>query len=225
MAFLCARPGGSVINQTVPKEVLTSTNGGRTVHLTGPAPANGTPEGFASPPGNPAVITITAGGTEFDRDYWIYRSVNDGKTWTTQVIHGDTIETFNSLIFTNRTTGWITLGGQGENFEGTLLHTTDSGRTWHKTTPRTPPLSAAATEPAHPRRTCLPCRTHRNGPGHPGLRLLPQQPARAGQEIASRSTVAGPGRRRSGALLSGCVHAAVPGSHVTLQGRWPLCCI
>ena len=42
--------------------------------------------------------------------------------------------------------------------------------------------------------------------GPPG-RHLPQQPAGAGQEIAPRSGVAGPGRRRSGALLNGGVHA------------------
>jgi photosystem II stability/assembly factor-like uncharacterized protein len=131
VTFLCTRPGGSVGNEVVPKEVLTSANGGRTVHLAGPAPVNGTPQGFASPPGNPAVITIVAEGTEFSHTVWIYRSANNGKTWTTKKIH--TFQTAITLTYTNRTTGWITLGNQAEDVEGTLLHTTNSGRTWQKT--------------------------------------------------------------------------------------------
>lgn len=129
VAFLCARPGSSPLSPIAPKEVLTSANGGRTVRLAGPAPAKGTPLGFASPPGNPAVITIVA-GTEFSGTLRIYRSANNGRTWTIQKIH--TNETLRSLTFTNRTTGWIALS---RGVEGTLLHTTDSGRTWHKTTP------------------------------------------------------------------------------------------
>lgn len=67
---------------------------------------------------------------QFSGTLRIYRSANNGRTWTIQKIY--TTETLRSLTFTNPTTGWIALSRGGE---GTLLHTTDSGRTWHKTTP------------------------------------------------------------------------------------------
>ncbi len=131
VAFLCARSGGSPL---VPKEVLTSADGGRTVHLAGRAPAAGTPEGFASLPGNPAVITIAAARTD-PGALWIYRSANHGRTWTTQTLRLNGIDEFSSLTYTSRTAGWITLTGPAGGSENTLLHTTDGGRTWHKTTP------------------------------------------------------------------------------------------
>ena len=68
------------------KEVLVSTDGGRTVHLAGSAPVAGIPQAFASPPGDPAVMTIAAGRATSSGTYWIYRSANGGRTWTTQAI-------------------------------------------------------------------------------------------------------------------------------------------
>jgi YVTN family beta-propeller protein len=132
VAFLCARSAGT--GQTASKEVLLSSNGGRTVHLAGPAPALGIPQGFASPPGDPSVLTIAAGGTGSDRKYWLYRSANGGKTWTTVTISSDPKFSFRSLTYTTRTSGWIVLGNGFPSADNTLLHTTDAGRTWHKAT-------------------------------------------------------------------------------------------
>jgi YVTN family beta-propeller protein len=124
VAFLCTRPGPS---GAVAKEVLTSADGGRTVHLAGSAPANGTPEFFASPPGNPAVITIASDAPR-GRPLWIYRSANRGASWTTRTFQLKDLARFDSLTYTSATAGWLT-------FDGTLLHTTDSGRTWHPANP------------------------------------------------------------------------------------------
>ncbi len=131
VALLCARPTGG---QSVRKEVLVSTDGGRTVHLAGTAPVAGIPQGFASPPGDPSVITIAAAGAASSGTYWIYRSANGGKTWTTQTIHGDAGDNFRSLTYTSRTTGWVVLANRLPAVHNMLLHTTDGGRTWHKAT-------------------------------------------------------------------------------------------
>jgi len=133
VSLLCARPSGS--GQARRKEILVSTDGGRTVRLVGPAPSLGVAQGFASPPGDPAVITIAAGGTaKNNRNYWIYRSSNGGKTWTTQTIDSAPGASFASLSFTNRTSGWLVLASRRPEQENILLHTTDGGRTWHQAT-------------------------------------------------------------------------------------------
>jgi YVTN family beta-propeller protein len=129
VAFLCTGPAGTR------KEILTSSDGGRTVHLAGRAPASGAPEGFASPPGDPALITIAAAGTtKSSRTAWLYRSANGGRTWTTLTFRGNSQEGFSSLTYTTRTTAWIVLYDSLTS-KGSLLRTTDSGRTWHQATP------------------------------------------------------------------------------------------
>lgn len=124
VAFLCTRSGQPGL---VAKEILTSADGGRTVHLAGSAPANGTANFFASPPGNPAVITIASDG-KLGRPLWIYRSANGGVSWTTRTFHPKEVFGFDALTFTSSTTGWVA-------FDGTLLHTADSGRTWQPANP------------------------------------------------------------------------------------------
>jgi YVTN family beta-propeller protein len=126
VAFLCTRPART--SQSARNEILTSSDGGRTVHLAGPAPDTGFLDGFASPPGNPAVITLAELGTGPGPAARIYRSANSGRTWTTLPVHGNDL---GSLTYTSRTDGWILLQ-KGPPI--TLLHTTDSGRTWHKIT-------------------------------------------------------------------------------------------
>jgi YVTN family beta-propeller protein len=126
VAFLCTRPART--SHSGRNEILTSSDGGRTVHLAGPAPATGFLDGFASPPGNPAVITLAELGTGPDPAASLYRSANSGRTWTTLPVHGNDL---GSLTYTSRTDGWILLQ-KGPPIA--LLHTTDSGRTWHKTT-------------------------------------------------------------------------------------------
>ncbi len=123
VAFLCTRPGGT--GPADPKEVLTSANGGRTVHLAGSAPATGIPDSVAIPPGNPSVITIAAGTT-------LYRSANGGRTWTTLPFKGFALE---SLTYSSRTDGWFTFASSASSPSSTLWHTTDSGRAWHKIRP------------------------------------------------------------------------------------------
>lgn len=120
LALLCTGSGKA--------EVLTSADGGRTVHLAGPAPVTGFMLGFASPPGNPAVITLTE-SVDSEQELRIYRSANHGRSWTATTFGHLIAGGFNSLIYSNRSTGWIT--AEGQNF---LLRTTDSGRTWHKVT-------------------------------------------------------------------------------------------
>lgn len=129
VAFLCARPAGTTA--TDPKEVLISTDGGRTVHLVGAAPALGNPQAFASPPGDPELITIAASGNNSSGKSWLYRSVDGGKTWTTDVIPHSQDQVFSSLTYTTRTSGWIDIVSPGH---GDGLHTTDGGRTWHQVT-------------------------------------------------------------------------------------------
>jgi YVTN family beta-propeller protein len=119
LALLCTR--------FTKHEVLTSADGGRTVHLAGPAPGTGTVTGFASPPGNPAVITLTEAAAS-GQPVRIYRSANQGRTWTAISLRFST-GTLSSVVYTNRTTGWIIVAGQSF-----LLHSTDAGRTWHKVT-------------------------------------------------------------------------------------------
>lgn len=133
VALLCERPAGS--GSARRKELLISTDGGRTVHLVGPAPSRGVAQAFASPPGDPSVITLAAGGTAKNSSYRIYRSADGGKTWTTRVIKGIAGESFRSLSYQNRTAGWVVLASSRPGTSNVLLHTADGGRTWSKVTP------------------------------------------------------------------------------------------
>lgn len=136
LALLCAHPvvTGPDGPRHVRKEVLVSTNGGRTVHLIGAAPGVGIPQGFASPPGDPAAMTIAAGSTDSSGLFWIYHSHNGGSSWATEVIRGVPGDSFRSLTFTSRTTGWMVLASRGPNVHNMLLQTTDGGTTWHQAT-------------------------------------------------------------------------------------------
>jgi hypothetical protein len=121
--FLCVGDGfagGSA------KAVLDSADGGKTVHLAGPAPSEGQAEGFAAPPGRPMVITLAAsGGAD-----WLYTSRDGGKTWTTWTAPAAGTP-WTSLVYSGPATAWVVLGGP---VGSALLRTTDTGRTWHKIT-------------------------------------------------------------------------------------------
>jgi YVTN family beta-propeller protein len=108
------------------KEVLASTDGGKTTHLAGKPPAEGDLTGFAVPPGRPQVITAAAvSGASF-----LFTSANGGKAWTISTVGNS--EPLNSLAYVNQTTGWVVLGMPGTGGTHALLRTINAGRTWHK---------------------------------------------------------------------------------------------
>jgi photosystem II stability/assembly factor-like uncharacterized protein len=112
VSFLCLGNAGAG-NEL--KAVLTSVDGGRIVHLAGPAPVGGSGGVIAVPPHRPKVITLD-------------RTANGGRTWT-----GTNENTggapWNSLSYSSRTVGWAEFG---QPPYGGLLRTTDTGHTWLK---------------------------------------------------------------------------------------------
>lgn len=58
------------------------------------------------------------------------RSANGGHTWHV-ISSQQTDQTWNSLAFVSKSTGFIVGGVPGVGPAGGLLRTTDTGRTWH----------------------------------------------------------------------------------------------
>ena len=119
VVFLCASGYPAAGQQG--KEVLNSGNGGRAVHLAGPAPLGGVGGMIAVPPRRPKVITLAT-------EYFLDRSAHGGKTWTTRYYPTGGAP-WNSLSYVSGTAGWAEFGvppGSG------LLRTTDAGITWHQ---------------------------------------------------------------------------------------------
>jgi DNA-binding beta-propeller fold protein YncE len=127
VAFLCTRPAGAGSVQR--KEILVSDDGGRTVHLAGPLPAFGIPHGFASPAGDPSLITLAVNGNGPKSPARLYLSANGGRTWTTITLTGSSF--VQSLTYTSRTSGWMIAGNGSAD---PVRHSTDGGRTWHAVT-------------------------------------------------------------------------------------------
>ena len=125
--FLCTGPGAM---GSMDKEVLSSTNGGRTVHLVGQAPFDGTgSQLIAVPPSRGNVITLatTSGAT------WLDRSADGGKTWVVKEVKGSSGGApLNSLSYVSTTVGWVVLGQPGLGSDSWLLRTSDAGVTWNK---------------------------------------------------------------------------------------------
>lgn len=123
VVFLCLGSGAA---GSMAKEVLSSVNGGRTVHLAGPAPLRGVGGVIAVPPHRANVITLATASA----DNFLDRSANGGKSWT-----GVTYPTgggpWSSLSYVSRTVGWIVLLQPGRGSLNQLLRTTDAGLTWH----------------------------------------------------------------------------------------------
>ena len=111
-------------------EIMASTDGGKTEHLSGRmAPLPGDGGAIAVPPGNAKVITFdtSPGGAA-----WIGRSVDGGKTWK-QVANFRIGGSWDSLSYVSATAGWIVLDRlDASGITGVLLRTTDAGRSWHK---------------------------------------------------------------------------------------------
>ena len=124
-AFLCMTlPGAG----SAYREVLRSTNGGRTAHLAGPAQYGGDSGVIAGPPQRPRVITLATS----DGDGVLYHSANGGKTWKEVfvVIGG---ASWSSLSYVSPTVGWFVVNEPTTKASGTeLLRTSAAGATWHQ---------------------------------------------------------------------------------------------
>lgn len=138
VVFVCIAPGGlgNTFNQ-----VLTSADGGKTVH---PAPGVLGGNGayiVAVPPGRASVIS---GGGSVSTTV-LSRSVDGGKTFqyfTVPASDGGGGTPLNSLSYVNRTVGWVVVGGTyqingtpvtyGVYTPGALLRTSNAGATWNK---------------------------------------------------------------------------------------------
>ena len=124
VVFICLhQPAGD--SQT--RELLTSSDGGKTTLFVGePAPL-GLHSVIATPPGQPAIITILSWSDE----NFMYRSVTGGRTWRdlNQLDTGGL--PWNSLSYVSASTGWVVLGGLAEAAGyPRLLKTINSGHTW-----------------------------------------------------------------------------------------------
>lgn len=105
-------------------EVLSSADGGRTMHLAGRwAPIAGDGGAIAVPPSRPTVITFA---TSVGTPSWLGRSADGGKTWK-QVMSSNRGAGWSSLSYLTRTVGWVVLGGPVTGGVSQLLRTSDAG--------------------------------------------------------------------------------------------------
>ena len=118
--FLCL---GSPAGPQQAKDLLGSSNGGRTIHLIRSLQLGGDTGVIAVPPGRPELITL---GTE----YYLDTSANGGKTWTMLSVPAGGGAPWNSLSYLSPTAGWAEVG-QPPGYDA-LFRTTNAGRTWHR---------------------------------------------------------------------------------------------
>jgi photosystem II stability/assembly factor-like uncharacterized protein len=114
-----------------PKDVFTSSSGGRTFHLAGHPGDSGNVGLIAMPPRNPQVITLTAtSGASY-----LYRSADSGKTWRIATYFDGGLG-FRDLAYASATTGYlIHYGGSPAIAYGKgLMKTMNAGASW-KTIP------------------------------------------------------------------------------------------
>ena len=123
VAFLCTRPART--SQSAHNEILTSSDGGG--RAPGPGPGHRLPgrlrQSARQPRRHHPRRTRAAPPRSQDLPLSQQRQDLDNPA-----VHGNDL---GSLTYTSRTDGWILLQ-KGPPI--TLLHTTDSGRTWHKIT-------------------------------------------------------------------------------------------
>jgi hypothetical protein len=115
------QPGFSV------KEVFTSADGGRTFHLEGQPPEPGQVGTLGMPLGQPKLITMTAtSGASY-----LYRSVDNGKTWQTAT-YSDGGISFRDLAYVSASTGYLVhfSGGPPLAYGLGLMKTVNAGATW-----------------------------------------------------------------------------------------------
>lgn len=110
-------------------EVLSSADGGKTMHLAArQAMIIGDGGLIAVPPGQPKVIIFAASA---GAPSYLARSADGGKTWK-QVEFYPSGGSWNSLSYVSRTVGWAVRGQPGLSHLTQLLRTSDAGVTWYK---------------------------------------------------------------------------------------------
>ena len=124
LVFLCLGDGAA---GSMGKDVLRSSDGGKTVRLAGQAPFGGIGGTLAVPPHRSTVITLaSSSGLSF-----LYRSADGGKTWTAAT-YPDGGLPWNSLAYVTRAVGWVVVDGRPlDDGSNRLLRTPDAGRNWH----------------------------------------------------------------------------------------------
>jgi hypothetical protein len=124
VVFLCL--GDGAMGQ-MGKDVLRSSDGGKTVRLAGQAPLGGDGGTLAVPPGRSQVITLASSSALS----FLYRSADGGKTWTTAT-YPDGGLPWNSLAYVTQAVGWVVIDGRPlDDGSNQLLRTPDAGRSWH----------------------------------------------------------------------------------------------
>jgi photosystem II stability/assembly factor-like uncharacterized protein len=118
--FVCL---GAAAGPQQAKDLIGSTNGGKTSHLIRALQLSGDTAVIATPPGRPTVIAL---GTE----YYLDTSADGGKTWSMKFVAAGGGAPWNSLSFLSPTAGWAEVG-QPPSYDA-LFRTTNAGRTWHR---------------------------------------------------------------------------------------------
>lgn len=106
------------------KEVLTSTNGGRTTEPAGRVPLGGLVAGLAAAGAKDLVVAASSGAS------FLYRSTDSGRTWSTTMLE-DGGAGLSDLAFPTATEGVVVDGHPGDApAPDELLMTYDSGASW-----------------------------------------------------------------------------------------------
>lgn len=122
VALLCV---GSAGFSRAAKTVFRSADGARTTTPAGITPEWGIQSDLAATPGGTLAVASTSSGS------WIYLNDTGGEAWTTVVEEGDGGAGWNDLSFTGEAVGWAVYApAAGFPGTGTLLTTSDGGRTW-----------------------------------------------------------------------------------------------
>jgi hypothetical protein len=122
VALLCV---GSVGFSKATKTVFRSGDGARTTTPAGITPEWGIQSDLAATGQGTLAVASTSSGS------WIYLNDTGADVWTTSVEEGDGGAGWNDLTFTTEDVGWAVYApAAGFPGTGTLLTTSDGGRTW-----------------------------------------------------------------------------------------------
>jgi len=124
VALVCV---GSAGFSKAAKRVFRSDDGARTTTPAGTTPEWGIASDLAAAPGDPGTLALasTSSGS------WIYLDDSGADAWTTPVEEGDGGAGWNDLTFTDAETAWVVYSpAAGFPGAGTLLASSDGGRTW-----------------------------------------------------------------------------------------------
>jgi hypothetical protein len=118
--FLCL---GAPAGPQQAKDLMGTTNAGKTSHLIRALQLNGDTAVIATPPGRPKVIAL---GTE----YYLDTSADGGRTWSMKMVAAGGGAPWNSLSFLSPAAGWAEVGQPPT--DDALFRTTNAGRSWHR---------------------------------------------------------------------------------------------